>query len=169
MPTPPKRLVRDEGAVAPVIGIVLLVAITVILAAVIGAFALGIGGQTSETAPQASLSIDEVDETTNSLLLKHGGADPIETEETTVRVEVAGTTIIFDSDALATEVSFQTGDVANVTTQNQATGNADINISGTMAWEVTSGTTPLNTNDEFTITWIDESSGQVIAEQSGTV
>ena len=48
-----KGLFADENAVSPVIGVILMVAITVILAAVIGAFVLGIGGS-QEQVPQAS-------------------------------------------------------------------------------------------------------------------
>jgi flagellin-like protein len=48
------NLFTDEDAVSPVIGVILMVAITVILAAVIGAFVLGIGSS-QEKAPQASL------------------------------------------------------------------------------------------------------------------
>ncbi|MEZ5334842.1 MAG: type IV pilin N-terminal domain-containing protein [Methanolobus sp.] len=43
----------DEDAVSPVIGVILMVAITVILAAVIAAFVFGMGPP--EQAPQASL------------------------------------------------------------------------------------------------------------------
>ncbi|RDZ54925.1 type IV pilin [Haloferax sp. Atlit-6N] len=52
-----RQLLADDGAVSPVIGVILMVAITVILAAVIGTFVLGLGGQTA-TAPQASFSFD---------------------------------------------------------------------------------------------------------------
>jgi flagellin-like protein len=48
----------DERAVSPVIGVILMVAITVILAAVIGAFVLEIGDQ-QETAPNTSFDSDE--------------------------------------------------------------------------------------------------------------
>jgi flagellin-like protein len=47
-----------ERAVSPVIGVILMVAITVILAAVIGAFVLEIGDR-QETAPSASFSFDQ--------------------------------------------------------------------------------------------------------------
>ena len=40
---------KDENAVSPVIGVILMVAITVILAAVIGAFVFGMGGSVSKT------------------------------------------------------------------------------------------------------------------------
>jgi flagellin-like protein len=53
-----KRLLNDDDAVSPVIGVILMVAITVILAAVIATFVLGLGEQVSDTAPQASFSYD---------------------------------------------------------------------------------------------------------------
>jgi flagellin-like protein len=44
--------------VSPVIGVILMVAITVILAAVIGTFVLGLGDQVQSTSPQASFNFD---------------------------------------------------------------------------------------------------------------
>ena len=45
-----KRNIRkEESAVSPVIGVILMVAITVILAAVIGAFVFGMGGNLKKT------------------------------------------------------------------------------------------------------------------------
>jgi flagellin-like protein len=49
-----KQLIADDDAVSPVIGVILMVAITVILAAVIGTFVLGLGEQVQTTSPQAS-------------------------------------------------------------------------------------------------------------------
>jgi len=57
------RFRKDESAVSPVIGVILMVAITVILAAVIATFVLGLGDQISETAPQATFSMSEETET----------------------------------------------------------------------------------------------------------
>lgn len=54
---------EEERAVSPVIGVILMVAITVILAAVIAAFVLDLGGSVGEEA-QASVNVDG-DETTN--------------------------------------------------------------------------------------------------------
>ncbi len=53
-----RQLLNDDDAVSPVIGVILMVAITVILAAVIATFVLGLGEQVSDTAPQASFSFD---------------------------------------------------------------------------------------------------------------
>jgi len=47
----------DRG-VSPVIGVILMVAITVILAAVIASFVLGLGDQTNETAPNVNFNGD---------------------------------------------------------------------------------------------------------------
>jgi flagellin-like protein len=52
-----KQFLADEDAVSPVIGVILMVAITVILAAVIGTFVLGLGGNV-QSAPQAQLSFE---------------------------------------------------------------------------------------------------------------
>ncbi|WP_248515942.1 type IV pilin [Salinarchaeum laminariae] len=53
-----RQLFTDDDAVSPVIGVILMVAITVILAAVIGAFVLGFGGSQS-SAPSASFDVQE--------------------------------------------------------------------------------------------------------------
>jgi len=52
------NLLEDDDAVSPVIGVILMVAITVILAAVIASFVLGLGNQAGTTSPQASLSVE---------------------------------------------------------------------------------------------------------------
>ena len=48
----------DDRAVSPVIGVILMVAITVILAAVIGTFVLGLGDSVSQNA-QAGVSVSQ--------------------------------------------------------------------------------------------------------------
>ncbi len=53
-----KQLFDDEKAVSPVIGVILMVAITVILAAVIGTFVLGLGDQVQNTTPRAQFGFD---------------------------------------------------------------------------------------------------------------
>ncbi|WP_058826326.1 type IV pilin [Haloferax sp. Q22] len=54
-----KKFIREEDAVSPVIGVILMVAITVILAAVIGTFVLGLGDQVGNSAPQASFEFSQ--------------------------------------------------------------------------------------------------------------
>ena len=52
------ELFADDDAVSPVIGVILMVAITVILAAVIGTFVLGLGDQVQNNPPQAQFTFD---------------------------------------------------------------------------------------------------------------
>ena len=56
---------QEDDAVSPVIGVILMVAITVLLAAVIASFVLGLGDRAQQTVPQASFSTD-YDPTGNS-------------------------------------------------------------------------------------------------------
>ena len=53
-----KCFTSEERAVSPVIGVILMVAITVILAAVIGAFVLGLGDGIGQN-PQAAVTFDD--------------------------------------------------------------------------------------------------------------
>lgn len=55
-----KRLLTDDTAVSPVIGVILMVAITVLLAAVVGSFALGIPDQAEPGTeiPQTSFTFE---------------------------------------------------------------------------------------------------------------
>ncbi|SFR99984.1 flagellin N-terminal-like domain-containing protein [Halomicrobium zhouii] len=75
-----KKLINDDDAVSPVIGVILMVAITVILAAVIASFVLGLGDQAQQTTPQASFSFDytQDDAGDDTLKVTHDGGDTIE-------------------------------------------------------------------------------------------
>ncbi len=68
-----KRIFNDNRAVSPVIGVVLMVAITVILAAAIGSSVFGQGP--SESAPQANIDVIAVDST--HIKLEHLGGDTV--------------------------------------------------------------------------------------------
>ena len=69
-----KQLFDEEDAVSPVIGVILMVAITVILAAVIGTFVLGLGDQVQNNAPQASFSFDYQSSGPTVIATHDGGA-----------------------------------------------------------------------------------------------
>jgi flagellin-like protein len=66
---------RDERGVSPVIGVILMVAITVILAAVIASFVLGFGDQVSQSV-QAGADVSENDDGTATVTwIQEGNAD----------------------------------------------------------------------------------------------
>ena len=71
------ELLQDDDAVSPVIGVILMVSITVILAAVIGTFVLGLGDQLSATAPSASFSFDEAVGNSDNVEISHDGGESI--------------------------------------------------------------------------------------------
>ena len=86
-----KQMLQDEGAVSPVIGVILMVAVTVVLGAVIGAFVFGIGDKLGEPAPNAQLNFD-YDADGNSLDIVHDGGDSI-TPDNTGSLAVSGSNI----------------------------------------------------------------------------
>jgi len=82
-----KQLFDDDRAVSPVIGVILMVAITVILAAVIGTFVLGLGDQVQSTTPQASFGFEAG--TTN--IQDAGAGDHVEVKTMTITHETGDT------------------------------------------------------------------------------
>jgi flagellin-like protein len=88
----------SRRAVSPVIGVVLIVAVTVVLAAVVGAFAVGVSGQTND-APQAAITAER---TGNELTLTHHSGDPLDVNELTVRIFVDGEPLEKQPDVPAT-------------------------------------------------------------------
>lgn len=95
-----KELFTEDRGVSPVIGVILMVAITVILAAVIGAFVLGLGDQASDRAPQATWSADYTG--VEDVVLSHDGGQNVELDEISVRI--AGETVYEDGDTTDTSV-----------------------------------------------------------------
>lgn len=70
----------EDRAVSPVIGVILMVAITVILAAVIGTFVLGLGDQVQETSPNAQWDWDFThnDAAADTLEITHESGDSVD-------------------------------------------------------------------------------------------
>jgi len=97
-----KALLADDDAVSPVIGVILMVAITVILAAVIGTFVLGLGENVSQNASAgvSEASGNDYKVTLNSLGpstdgIKCAGVD-VDSAEQHEYTESVGTTITCD-------------------------------------------------------------------------
>ena len=101
----------DSRAVSPVIGVILMVAITVILAAVIGTFVLGLGDQV-ESAPHASFSFD-LDESSDTLTVSHRGGDTIDESDIEVR-GLSSNPTVFDGSSFSAgesrDISLTDGD-----------------------------------------------------------
>ncbi len=90
------RLLRDKKGVSPVIGVILMVAITVILAAVIASFVFGMGSKV-KSAPQAQFMLEDASnaltETNNHekvLLATLYGGEDLRCND--IRIQVVDTT-----------------------------------------------------------------------------
>lgn len=72
-----KTIFGDDRGVSPVIGVILMVAITVILAAVIGTFVLGLGDSLNQSV-NAGVSVDQDGSDYTVTLVNNGTADTVE-------------------------------------------------------------------------------------------
>jgi len=83
---------RDDRAVSPVIGEILMVAIVVILAAVISAYLFGMAPM--GVAPQASIrgSVEQIN-SYNCIKLEHQGGDTVSLGDANIKILVEGTEV----------------------------------------------------------------------------
>ena len=116
-----KQLFNDDDAVSPVIGVILMVAITVILAAVIASFVLGLGDQT-QTTPTASFNFD-YDADNSEVEVTHGGGDTINSDELYLRGSNGGGS--GDFDLLWTDLLSGGGSATDINAGNSVTLEKD--------------------------------------------
>ena len=143
-----KELLADDDAVSPVIGVILMVAITVILAAVIGTFVLGLGDQVQNNPPQAQFTTD-YNQTSTELTFTHDSGESIDHARLDFQSEEGFNTSHDDfSDPLGNG-QMSAGDSITIT---------DDNSSGDYKWNTNSGSA---TPDEDTVrlTWTSEGGG----------
>jgi len=133
-----------ERGVSPVVGVILMVAVTVILAAVIGSFVLNLGGSVSQPA-QAGVTVDT--EATGLIDTTDNGDDTdADTTEYSVDVQLTNKG---NSDS----IKIQATDTDNTQTPSDPT-TVD---SGLNAYDPSVGTTSLNSvGDISTVTQLTE-------------
>lgn len=121
----------DDRAVSPVIGVVLMVAITVVLATVVGAFVLGVGQE--DPIPQATFEFDtyddDGDDDPDAVIVTHESGDSF--EKNTLRVRAGGDTAVWDE-------GVSSGEDFVVADSGGATG---ITVDATMSISDVTGTT----------------------------
>ncbi|WP_042662452.1 type IV pilin [Haloferax sp. ATB1] len=116
-----KHLFTEDRAVSPVIGVILMVAITVILAAVIGTFVLGLGDQVSETAPQASFSFD-YNSTSGDLVITHDSGESITSANVEI-VDPSGSATDWDDAANNGDGKITAGESDTITLSSPSSGD----------------------------------------------
>ena len=112
----------DDRAVSPVIGVILMVAITVILAAVIGTFVLGLGDSLGDSQPTAQISADITNE---SVTFSHDGGDSIASEDLRVIV-TAGNNSAEQGNLFADR--FSVGSERTVTFEGTGETESDVDV-----------------------------------------
>jgi len=139
-----KAVLDDDRGVSPVIGVILMVAITVILAAVIGTFVLGLG-DSLEQAPQAQLDA-EWDSTNSELVISHNGGDSIPDGEL--------------------EFSFDDGTDSG-TIEDPSTGDGTFSVGDSVGYGTSQ--TGISSGSDVTVTVIHSPSESIILDAEVTV
>ena len=158
------KIRNNEEAVSPVIGVILMVAITVILAAVIAAFVFGMGPP--KQAPQASLRTVSVynDSTNTTVKVEHQGGADIILSDTKVIVEQGNNRTTYATSGLATQ-RFVAGDKLIIQTNNPTTSSITLNgVVTTSTLGTPAGGFDISSGSEVTVTFVDVPSGQQIAQ-----
>ncbi|MCZ7383986.1 MAG: type IV pilin N-terminal domain-containing protein [Candidatus Methanoperedens sp.] len=147
---------KNDEAVSPVIGVILMVAITVILAAVIAAFVFGMGPPTK--APQVQLKV-----TANStgLTITHSGGDPLVLKDEKLTIKFAT-----NDTAINTSLALFPG-FTDVETLSPGSTISDYNRN------IYNGTVgnfgPMGSGSILKITILDVPSGQIVTDTKVTV
>ncbi|KAF5428275.1 MAG: flagellin (archaellin), FlaG/FlaF family [Candidatus Methanomarinus sp.] len=92
------KLNKNEDGVSPVIGVILMVAITVILAAVIAAFVFGMGGSLKEAPPSVSLTASSYSPSGGyGVLIEHIGGESLKGSDWKVSVVKEGDNAAYET------------------------------------------------------------------------
>jgi len=133
------QILREERGASPVIGVILMVAIAVILAAAVGGYVLNEGDQIPDDVPQASFSYDY--DNTENVTITHTSGDSI--DNGTIEIQIDG------------EMAYPDANATNVTIVRGWNGT----ISSGESVEI-AGEDPIATGGETVrIVWNDPSGG----------
>lgn len=127
--TAARRPMSDNRAVSPVIGVILMVAITVILAAVIGAFVLGLGDDLGNSSgPQTQLSL-ETGSAVGEVDLIHQGGDTLGLNEINIVVDAENTAGYDGFEVTIPDSSLSAGGSETVTVEETDSSGTNANKS----------------------------------------
>lgn len=161
----------DERGVSPVIGVILMVAITVILAAVIGAFVLNLGSNLGQTGPSTQLSVsdasDNYDGSSDSALaeISHKGGDQVKASDLKIVITTpSDTTITLDPPSTAS-------DGLKAFDQPSTSGNAASSLSVGNSWYIvsTGSNSPPTATGEYDIQVVHKPSQSILIDTTVTV
>lgn len=148
---------KNDEAVSPVIGVILMVAITVILAAVIATFVLGMGTPTKAPQVQLKFTATNLSGPNNDILkISHDGGDPLVLKDLKITIRDSVTDdIVSATDSLLLQATSGGFTIAPTTL---SAGSS-----------LTNNTMTLTKDAIIKITILDVPSGQVITNSKVTV
>ncbi len=158
---------EEERAVSPVIGVILMVAVTVILAAVIATMVMDLGSSVGETAPTASIDVTtnsdyESDSTSNNemVYMSHTSGDELKSDE----IEV----IIRNEDGKSLMAMGPTGSDTNNGADVQADLSGDLDSGSTLTLsqvnDVSGDSSNFDNGDTIVVQLIHEPSDTTIVD-----
>lgn len=166
---------ESERAVSPVIGVILMVAITVILAAVIGTFVLGLGDNLDNNSPTASLNIQDHDDAfaddgggMGALVISHKGGDPVEYQNLKIVVRDSSDQTVKAENTDLTTVGFDTGALQLA---SAFTGTNEFSTGDTIVVneDGTSGNGSVANGNEVAVQLVDTNTDSIVGESTITI
>jgi FlaG/FlaF family flagellin (archaellin) len=147
-----RALYGADDAVSSVLGVVLMVAVTIILAAVIGTFVLGIGADLTDSSPSTQWEFSEnLNGSGNgSLVILHGGGEDVDKSDIEITI---GGTAVYENGADVSGDGFSVVDNAG-----------DPMTSGDRLVIEEDGT-QFNKGDMVRVIWQTEDSSNILAEE----
>ena len=133
------ELSADDDAVSPVIGVILMVAITVILAAVIGTFVLGLSDQVQNTSPNAQFTFNE--DSNGNLSMTHNSGESIDVGNLNVTSDGATTVTACQDASGSNGWSADNGTISAGSTCTVPDGQLDDDSTVSITWQSDDGTT----------------------------
>jgi len=110
---------KDETAVSPVIGVILMVAITVILASVIAVFGFGFGSSMNSKGPTSSIVLGNIPETSQvDMKITHKAGDSLKAGDWQISIVPTGQSPVFQTSS----TDFNPGDQIITTNLTSGTG-----------------------------------------------
>ena len=120
----------NEDAVSPVIGVILMVAITIIIATVIAAFIFGFNSDNPKGRPIAAIKVESVPETNGIINIKiqDYGGDRLVSGDWRLSIVPAGETPVYR----ASSADLNVGD--QIITQNMTSGTGNYTVTNTSVY-----------------------------------
>lgn len=154
----------DRG-VSPVIGVVLMVAVTVILASVIGTYVLDLGASAGRPAPSATLDVS-LDPGEDNVTVSHRGGDALDDGRTRIVLTNESTGDSLDFVAGSSDRRFAVGEDLVIDAVDGRISSRDSDVWAGIAG---SGSTfPIVRGSQYTVQIIDTASRRVIFETTST-